>query len=172
MKKLGNRSRICMELMLVIYSSFKVKNYFSLKCRTPLPLLANVVFKFQCPHEVDKVYIGKTLQHLATRVKKHAHPKGLSAIRDHGSSRVSCQSNYSISLFRLIDTARNDLGNTIKESLHSKCSKRSVELLYIDQVNNQILGSGILYSLQYCFMDVYHPIIRGEMHSQAYIQYC
>ena len=44
----------------VIYTSFKVKNYFSLKCHTPLPLLAKVVYKFQCLHDVDKVYIGKT----------------------------------------------------------------------------------------------------------------
>ena len=27
----------------IVFTSFKVKNYFSLKCRTPLPLLANVV---------------------------------------------------------------------------------------------------------------------------------
>ena len=28
----------------IVFTSFKVKNYFSLKCRTPLPLLANVVY--------------------------------------------------------------------------------------------------------------------------------
>ena len=29
----------------IVLTSFKVKNYFSLKCHTPLPLLANVVYK-------------------------------------------------------------------------------------------------------------------------------
>ena len=70
----------------VIYTSFKIKNYFSLKCHTPLPLLAKVVYKFQCLRDVDKVYIGKTClrdvdkvyigktrRHLATRVKEHGH---------------------------------------------------------------------------------------------------
>ena len=42
-------------------------------CHTPLPLLANVVYKFQCLRDVDKVYIGKTRRHLATRVKEHGH---------------------------------------------------------------------------------------------------
>ena len=123
----------------VTYSSFKVKNYFSLKCRTPLPLLANVVYRFQCPHDVDKVYIGKTRRHLATRVKEHAHPKGLSAIRDHVSSCGSCQSGYSVSLFKIIDTARNDLGTTIKESLHIKYCKPSL--------NKQLLNTGSSFVL-------------------------
>ena len=30
----------------VVFTSFKVKNYFSLKCCTQLPLLANVVYKY------------------------------------------------------------------------------------------------------------------------------
>ena len=31
----------------IVFTSFKVKNYFSLKCRTPLPLLANVVLQIK-----------------------------------------------------------------------------------------------------------------------------
>ena len=30
------------------FTTVKVRDYFSLKCRTPTPLLANVVCKFQC----------------------------------------------------------------------------------------------------------------------------
>ena len=107
----------------VIYTSFKVKNYFSLKCHTPLPLLANVVYKFQCLRDVDKVYIGKTRRHLATRVKEHGHSSSSSAIRDHLFSCPTCQSEYSSSSFRVIDTARNDFEVTIKEALHINNSK-------------------------------------------------
>ena len=56
---------------LMLFTSFKVKNYFSLKCRTPLPLLANVVYKFKCLRNANNIYIGKTIRHLATRVKEH-----------------------------------------------------------------------------------------------------
>ena len=76
---------------------------------------------------------------LATKVKEHAHFKGLLAISDHVYLCVSCQSNYSVSLFKVIDTARNDLGTPIKESLHIKHSKPSL--------NKQLLNTGSSYVL-------------------------
>ena len=114
----------------IVYSSFEV--HFPLKCCTILPLLANVLYKFQWPYDEYKVYIGKTQRHFATRVK--AHPKGVSAIHDHVFLCVSCQSNYSVSLFRVTDTTRNDFGTTMKESLHIKNSKPSI--------NKQLLNTG------------------------------
>ena len=33
-------------------------------------LLANVVYKFKCLRDANNIYIGKTIQHLATRVKE------------------------------------------------------------------------------------------------------
>ena len=62
----------CIDIRIV-FTSFKVKNYFSLKCRTPLPLLANVVYKFKCLRDANNIYIGKTIRHLATRVKEAWH---------------------------------------------------------------------------------------------------
>ena len=32
----------------LVYTTFQVKNYFSFKSRTPLPLLANVVYQVKC----------------------------------------------------------------------------------------------------------------------------
>ena len=55
----------------IVFTSIKVKSYFSLKCSTPLPLLSNVVYKFQCLRDTNQFYIGKTKRHLATRVGKH-----------------------------------------------------------------------------------------------------
>ena len=107
----------------VVYTSFKVKNYFSLKCKSPLSLLANVVYKFQCLHDVDTTYIGKTKRHLATRVKEHGHHTSTSAIRDHMSDCTACQSHYSCNSFQVIDTGNNDLEITIKEALHIKMHK-------------------------------------------------
>ncbi len=75
--------------MKVIYTSFKVKNYFSVKPRTPLPLLANVVYKFKSLCDANNTYIGKTLRHLATRVKEHSTRP--SAVKDHLSSCIPCQ---------------------------------------------------------------------------------
>ena len=33
--------------------------------------MANVVYKFKCLRDANNIYIGKTIRHLATRVKEH-----------------------------------------------------------------------------------------------------
>ena len=102
-----------------MFTSFKVKNYFSLKCRAPLPLLANVVYKFTCLRDANNTYIGKTVRHLATRVKEHGTSQ--SAIKDHLSSCEMCQSEYSCHKnFSVICSGRNDSEISIKEALHIK----------------------------------------------------
>ena len=105
----------------IVFTSFKVKNYFSLKCRTPLPLMANIVYKFQCLRDADCTYIGKTMRHLATRVKEHG--TSASAIFDHLSSCKTCHSTFSCNRFSIIDTGRNNFETTIKEALHIKAHK-------------------------------------------------
>ena len=62
-----------------------------------------------------------------------------SAIRDHLSSCPTCQSEYSSSSFRVIDTARNDFEVTIKEALHIKNSKPAL--------NRQLFNSGSSFVL-------------------------
>ena len=102
----------------VVFSSFKVKNYFSLKCHTPMPLMANVVYQFTCLRDANSTYIGKTIRHLATRVKEHATSS--SAIKEHLSSCTTCKDNYSCNSFKVIDSANSDFEVSIKEALHIK----------------------------------------------------
>ena len=54
----------------IVYTSFKIKNYFSLKCRTPKQLLSNVVYQFKCQHDAEVLYIGETKRHLIVVVLK------------------------------------------------------------------------------------------------------
>ena len=102
----------------VVFSSFKVKNYFFLKCHTPMPLMANVVYQFTCLRDANSTYIGKTVRHLATRVKEHATSS--SAIKEHLSSCTTCKDNYSCNSFKVIDSANSDFEVSIKEALHIK----------------------------------------------------
>ena len=102
----------------VIFNTFKVKNYFSLKCTTPTPLLANVVYKFQCLRDSNKAYIGKTKRHLTTRVKEHY--QGPSAIQNHLDSCNACKEQFSCQSFVVIDSGQTDFDITIKEALHIK----------------------------------------------------
>ena len=105
----------------IVFTSFKVKNYFSLKSRAPLTLLANVVYRFSCMRDANITYIGKTMRHLATRIKEHGTSS--SAIKDHLLSCETCNSNYSVDSFSIVDTGRNDYQTTIKEALHIKYRK-------------------------------------------------
>ena len=73
----------------IVCTSFKVKSYFSLKCSTPLPLLSNVVYKFQCLRNANQFYIGKTKRHLATRMGEHKHAN--SAVYDHLNDCQVCK---------------------------------------------------------------------------------
>ena len=99
----------------VVFKSFKVGSYFSLKSRTPFALRANVVYKYQCSCDTNKFYVGKTKRHLALRVREH---KNSGAISSHISRCESCDVN--LSNFKVIDSANSDFVLKIKEALHIK----------------------------------------------------
>ena len=58
----------------IVYSTFKVKNYFQLKCRTPFHLLSNVIYKFDCVANTQTSYIGYTKRHMIARAAEHIVP--------------------------------------------------------------------------------------------------
>ena len=105
----------------IVCATFKVSNYFSLKCRTHLLLMANIVFKFQGLRDADLPYIGKTMHHLATRVREHG--TSASAIHDHLSGCALCHSEFSCNSFSVIDSGNTDFEITIKEALSIKLKK-------------------------------------------------
>ena len=102
----------------IVFTTVKVKNYFSLKSHAPLPLMANIVYKFQCLRDANTFYIGKTKRHLATRVREHSQFS--SAIREHLTNCAMCKSNYSVNSFRVVIVGNSDLAISIKEAMHIK----------------------------------------------------
>ena len=105
----------------VVFTPFKVKNYFSLKCSTSLPFLTNVVYKFKCLRNATHIYIGKTMRHLATRVRE----PGTSslAVLNNLSSCQTYRSHFSYNSFLMIDSDKCDYEITVKEALHIKFEK-------------------------------------------------
>ena len=67
---------------------------------------------------VNSTYIGKTIRHLATRVREHTTSP--SAIKEHLSSYTTCKDNYSCNSFKVIDSANSGFEVSIKEALYIK----------------------------------------------------
>ena len=102
----------------VVFKSFKVGNYFSLKSKTPLGLRARIIYQYNCTCDRTKSYIGKTKRHLATRSKEHfTRP---SAILEHVNHCKICKQSSSIHNFSVLDTGKNDFELYIKEALYIK----------------------------------------------------
>ena len=76
-----------------VFESFKVKNYFSLKCKASPYLAANVVYKFSCRSDPNVFYIGETKRHLGIRASEHldTESNAKTAVGKHISMCEGCR---------------------------------------------------------------------------------
>ena len=74
----------------IVYKATKVREYFSLKSKTPLILNSNVVYKFTCSRDANVRYIGTSARHLSIRAGEHLNVSrsGKSAIKEHKKNAV------------------------------------------------------------------------------------
>ena len=75
----------------VVFKSFKIGQYFSVKDVTLKEIKANVIYKFIGSCDKSITYIGKTIRHLAIRSKEHLENN--SAIFDHIKTCQNCQNS-------------------------------------------------------------------------------
>ena len=120
------------------YDGWESNIGYSLKCHTPLPLLANVVYKFKCLRDANNIYIGKTIRHLATRLREHGTSH--SAVSNHLSSCEICKLNFSCDSFSIIDSGKNDFEITVKEALHIKFKKPTTNRQLFTQGSSFVLN--------------------------------
>ena len=103
-------------------------------------ILANVVYKFKCLRDANNIYIGKTIRHLATRVKEHGTSPSNSAVSNHLTSCETCKLNFSCDSFSIIDSGRNDFVVTIKEALYIKFKKPTINRQLFSQGSSFVLN--------------------------------
>ena len=101
-------------------------------------MLANVVYEFECLHDTNNIYIGKTIRHLATSVKEHGTSP--SAVSNHLSSCEICKLNFSCDSFSIIDSGKNDFEITIKEALNIKFKKPTINRQLFTQGSSFVLN--------------------------------
>ena len=93
-----------------------------------------------CENVSQLLLFGKTIRHLATRVKEHGTSPSPSAVSNHLSSCETCKLNFSCDSFSIIDSGKNDFEITIKEALHIKLKKPTINRQLFTQGSSFVLN--------------------------------
>ena len=120
MKKLAKlRKEFCQENFNIklVFSSFKIKNYFSYKDLTPNDLKSFLVCKFTCV-SCSSSYIVETSRHFKTRIEEHVEKDNKPHIFKHLHSTATSFGSYNSLSFKIIDKGNSKFDLKIKETLH------------------------------------------------------
>ena len=101
----------------LVFTTFKIENYFSYKDPIPNDLNSLLVYKFTCT-SCSSSYIGKTCCHFKTKIEEHIKKDNKSYIFKHLHSTATCFDSYNSLSFKIIDKANSKFDLRIKESLH------------------------------------------------------
>ena len=110
--------RYCNNLdVKLAFSSFKIRNTFSVKGPVPVELRSNVVYKLTCA-SCNSCYIGETSRHLTTRIREHLNRDRTSHIFRQIQQSEACRNPCSAECFEVIDHTTTKFQVKIKEALH------------------------------------------------------
>ena len=98
----------------VVFSTCKIKSYFSLKCKVDRLMRSCVVYQYTCPVEPSTQYIGKTKRRFHQRIDEHYNSD--TAINEHIHRCECCKSSY-VQNFEIVYKARSDFELSVVESL-------------------------------------------------------
>ena len=131
--------------LLPVFTSSKIGDCFSLKCRTPLPYSANVVYQFSCLQDAGTTYIGQTKRHMLTRVNEHLSlhkPNSQqSEIKTHIYGCPTCHNKFlNFENFKIVKKCRTSYEARIIEALKIKKLR--------PKLNKQLVTKGVSYLLK------------------------
>ena len=92
--------------MKLIFTSFKIKNYFSYKDPIPDDWKYFLVYKFTCA-SCSSSYIGETCHHFKTRIEEHIKKDNKSHIFKHLHSTAKYLDSYNYLSFKIIDKSNS-----------------------------------------------------------------
>ena len=101
----------------LVFSSFKIKNYFSYKDPIPNVLKSFLMYKFSFA-SYSSSYIGETCRHFKTRIEEHIKKDNKSHIFKHLHSTATYFDSYNSLCFKIIDKANSKFDLKIKEALY------------------------------------------------------
>ena len=95
----------------LVFTSFKIKNYFSYKDPILDDLKSFLVYKLTCPS-----YRDETCCHSKTRIEEHIKKDKLSHIFKYLPSTAVCFDSYNSRSFKIIDKANSKFNLKIKQA--------------------------------------------------------
>ena len=103
----------------LVFSTFKLRNMFSVKDSVPQSLRSRVVYKFSCAG-CNASYIGETTRHICARVREHLLSDKSSHVYRHLQSSRACHDSCTAECFTILDSAVSKFQIKIKEAMHIK----------------------------------------------------
>ena len=100
----------------LVFTSFKIKNYFSYKDPIPDDLKSFLLYKFTWA-SCSSGYIGETCHHFKTRIEEHIKKDNKPHIFKHLHSTTTFFDSYNSLSFKIIDKANTKFD--FKEALHT-----------------------------------------------------
>ena len=99
-----------------IFTTNKIKNYFSTKDTLPKCFKSHVVYKYNCAG-CNSGYVGRTYQHLTTRIEYHLS-NDKSSIFKHMHKSLQCKPDNFSNCFKVLDNGKSQYELAVKEGLH------------------------------------------------------
>ena len=116
-------NRYCHDLDIkLVFTTFKLRNLFSVKDSVPRELRSRVIYKFTCAC-CNACYIGETGRHFSTRVREHLFSDKSSHIFKHLLSSERCCQSCSADCFEILDSAPTKFQLKLKEAMHINWEK-------------------------------------------------
>ena len=116
-------NRYCNDLdTKLVFTTFKLRNLFSVKDSVPKELRSRVIYKYTCAC-CNAWYIGETGCHFSTRVREHLSSDKSSHIFKHLISSERCRQSCSTDCFEILDSAPTKFQLKLKEAMYINWEK-------------------------------------------------
>ena len=112
-------------IIMLVFNSFKIENYFSYKDPVPNGLKTFLVYKFTVA-SCSWSHIGKTCGHFKTRIEEHIKKNNKPHIFKHLHSTATCFDSYNSLYFKMIDKTNSKFDLKIKVVLHINWRKSNL----------------------------------------------
>ena len=103
----------------LVFTTCKIKSYFSNKDQLPKCFKSNVVYLFNCAR-CKSCYVGRTHIHFNTRLNQHLGSDKKSSVHKHLNNNNECKKVCDADSFKVLDNAKSSYELALKEGMHIK----------------------------------------------------